>query len=284
MEQVIDKWDEILETARIEFDIADTSFNTWLKPLKTHSINNDTLFVIVPKENKQVLNFIEKKYAEPIQVCVTEVTGTLYNIQFVVEDETTVPEDENTDSINKVETRFSDLSLNPNYTFESFVVGNNNRFAYSAALAVAESPGEVYNPLFLYGGAGLGKTHLMQSIAHFIKKNNPNAIVRYVPSETFTNELIEAIRNNNQNALIKFREKYRNIDALLIDDIQFIIGKEATQEEFFHTFNILHTAKKQIVISSDKPPKDIALLDEEAKSNDWSKKALAIINLIKKDE
>ena len=161
-------------------------------------------------------------------------------------------------------------ALNPNYTFDTFVVGNNNKLAYAASLAVAESPGEVYNPLFLYGGVGLGKTHLMHSIAHFIQTNNPSMKVLYVSSEIFTNELIDSIRNGNNSSMNKFRDKYRNIDVLLIDDIQFIIGKESTQEEFFHTFNELHMAKKAIIISSDKPPKDMETLEERIRSRfEW---------------
>ena len=150
------------------------------------------------------------------------------------------------------------------------MVGNNNKFAHAAALAVAESPGKMYNPLFIYGGAGLGKTHLMHSIAHFILSQQPDMKVIYVTSESFTNELIEAIRNGNNTAITTFREKYRNVDVLLIDDIQFIIGKEATQEEFFHTFNELHGNKKQIIISSDKPPKEIETLEARLRSRfEW---------------
>ena len=166
--------------------------------------------------------------------------------------------------------RCEEAHLNPKYTFDSFIVGSNNKFAQAAALAVAESPGDTYNPLFIYGGAGLGKTHLMHSIAHYIIDNNENSKVLYVTSEEFTNELIETIRNGNNSAMSKFREKYRNIDVLLVDDIQFIIGKESTQEEFFHTFNSLHSAKKQIIISSDKPPKDMEILEERFRSRfEW---------------
>lgn len=148
-------------------------------------------------------------------------------------------------------------NLNPNYTFDTFVVGNNNRFAHSASLAVAESPGEAYNPLYIYGGPGLGKTHLMHSIGHFIIDQNPDTKVLYVTSEEFTNEVIESIRNGNSSAMTKFRDKYRTVDVLMIDDIQFIIGKESTQEEFFHTFNTLQTQGKQIILTSDKPPKEM---------------------------
>ena len=168
---------------------------------------------------------------------------------------------------------FERANLNPKYTFDTFVVGSNNSFAHAASLAVAESPGEAYNPLFIYGGVGLGKTHLMHSIAHFILENDPSKNVLYVTSETFTNELIEALKSGktgSELAMTKFREKYRNNDVLLIDDIQFIIWKESTQEEFFHTFNHLHVSGKQIIISSDKPPKDIETLEARLRTRfEW---------------
>ena len=196
----------------------------------------------------------------------------VYEVEFVLE------KDINNSNRTKGSTRFEvnpeceKANLNSKYTFDTFVVGGNNKFAHSAALAVAESPGEIYNPLFLYGGVGLGKTHLMHSIAHFIINNNPNAKVLYVTSETFTNEVIETIRigNNSPTAMSKFREKYRNVDVLLLDDVQFIIGKESTQEEFFHTFNQLHGEKKQIILSSDRPPKDMETLEERLRSRfEW---------------
>lgn len=157
-------------------------------------------------------------------------------------------------------------NLNPEYTFDTFVVGSNNKLAHSAALAVADAPGQVYNPLFIYGGAGLGKTHLMHSIGHYVLNNKPDTKILYVDSEQFTNEVIESIRSGNATSMKNLRDKYRNVDILMIDDIQFIIGKESTQEEFFHTFNALHSMGKQIILSSDKPPKEMETLDERFKS------------------
>ena len=276
MDKILEKWDKILQEVKEEYELTDVSFNTWLKPLTVSEVQNDKLYILVPLE-KMARDFIEKKYLLPIKVAVANQTGKDYDIEFILpEQEKNIKSSYN---IPKTTTNnISDsLNLNPNYTFDTFVVGNNNRMAQAASLAVAESPGEVYNPLFLYGGVGLGKTHLMHSIAHFIHSNRPDAKILYVSSETFTNELIDAIRNgkNNSNggntaALSKFREKYRNIDVLLIDDIQFIIGKESTQEEFFHTFNELRDARKQIVISSDKPPKDMETLEERIRSRfEW---------------
>ena len=277
MDKILEKWDKILQEVKEEYEMTDVSFNTWLKPLTVSEVNNDKLYILVPLE-KMARDFIEKKYMLPIKVAVVNQTGKDYDIEFILpEQEKKIKSSYHTASAQTMSDNISDnLNLNPNYTFDTFVVGNNNRMAQAASLAVAENPGEVYNPLFLYGGVGLGKTHLMHSIAHFIHSNRPDAKILYVSSETFTNELIDAIRNGknsnggNTAALSKFREKYSNIDVLLIDDIQFIIGKESTQEEFFHTFNELRDARKQIVISSDKPPKDMETLEERIRSRfEW---------------
>lgn len=224
------------------------------------------------------VEYIEKKYLLPLKVCISEITGTDYEVVFISEDDSRISEIRNM-SIEathkkRSKTASEKAGLNPKYTFDTFVVGGNNNFAHAASLAVAESPGEVYNPLFLYGDVGLGKTHLMHSIAHFILNKNSKKKVLYVTSETFTNELIEALKNGktakNESAMAEFRDKYRNNDVLLIDDIQFIIGKESTQEEFFHTFNHLHTSGKQIIISSDKPPKDIETLEARLRTRfEW---------------
>ncbi|SCP96448.1 chromosomal replication initiator protein DnaA [Anaerobium acetethylicum] len=267
MDLILEKWDEILETLRKEHELSDVSFKTWLQPLKVHAVQNDTVTVLVPTE-QMGLNYISKKYMLPLKVAISEVTGQDYEIELILPEQTKTKEVKSLKP--QINENIEKANLNPKYTFETFVVGSNNSFANAASLAVAESPGEVYNPLFLYGGVGLGKTHLMHSIAHFILEKNPQTKVLYVTSEYFTNELIEAIRNGNNTAMAKFREKYRNIDVLLIDDVQFIIGKESTQEEFFHTFNDLHGAKKQIILSSDKPPKDMETLEARLRSRfEW---------------
>lgn len=268
MNIIYEKWDEILETVKTEHELSDVSFKTWLKPLTIHSIDDQVVTILVPSQQVG-LNYISKKYALPLKVAISELTGSDYDIKFVLPEDIQNVEKEVPVSTN-YNTSMEMANLNPKYTFDTFVVGSNNKFAHAASLAVAESPGEIYNPLFLYGGVGLGKTHLMHSVAHFILERNPSTKILYTTSEEFTNELIEAIRNGNNTAMTKFREKYRNIDVLLIDDIQFIIGKESTQEEFFHTFNSLHSAKKQIIISSDKPPKDMEILEERFRSRfEW---------------
>ena len=268
MNIIYEKWDEILETVKTEHELSDVSFKTWLKPLTIHSIDDQVVTLLGPSQQVG-LNYISKKYALPLKVAISELTGSDYDIKFVLPEDIQNVEKEVPVSTN-YNTSMEMANLNPKYTFDTFVVGSNNKFAHAASLAVAESPGEIYNPLFLYGGVGLGKTHLMHSVAHFILERNPSTKILYTTSEEFTNELIEAIRNGNNTAMTKFREKYRNIDVLLIDDIQFIIGKESTQEEFFHTFNSLHSAKKQIIISSDKPPKDMEILEERFRSRfEW---------------
>ena len=274
LKKLQEKWDDILNFLKKEHEVSDVSFTTWLLPLKLYSYENDTLYLLVPE--KEFLNYVKKKYARLLQISIEEVTGISCEVAFIAEDDVTRKEPEPESSL--IGRSAQDVSLeaiqnanlNPRYTFDTFVVGANNNLAHAASLAVAESPGEIYNPLFIYGGVGLGKTHLMHSIAHFILKNNPKAKILYVTSEKFTNELIDAIRNKNNISTTEFRETYRNNDVLLIDDIQFIIGKESTQEEFFHTFNALYESKKQIIISSDKPPKEIETLEERLRSRfEW---------------
>ena len=263
MNVVEEKWPEIIEHLRVEHELSNVSFSTWIQPLKVFNVVDNTVYILV-NMNASV-DYIEKKYLLPLKVCIAEITGIEYEVVFLSED------DERMDNLRsmtstrtekrRTKTAAEKAGLNPKYTFDTFIVGTNNNFAHAASLAVAESPGEVYNPLFLYGGVGLGKTHLMHSIAHFILDFNPNKKVVYVTSETFTNELIHALKNGKESSMTDFREKYRNTDVLLIDDIQFLIGKESTQEEFFHTFNQLHTSGKQIIISSDRPPKEIETLE-----------------------
>ena len=274
MNLVKEKWDDIIQKLKIEYDIYDVSFKTWILPLKVHEETESTISIIAP--SRAHIDFIMKKYLLYLQVCIEEITGIEYEIKLITEEDSGSISTE--DTIKKTSNKmnlFEQANLNPKYTFDTFVVGGNNNFAHAASLAVAESPGEIYNPLFLYGGVGLGKTHLMHSIAHFILERDPSKKVLYVTSETFTNELIDALKSgkssgSNESAITAFREKYRNIDVLLIDDIQFIIGKESTQEDFFHTFNHLHAAHKHIIISSDKPPKDIETLEARLRTRfEW---------------
>lgn len=279
---VVEKWEEILNFFKNEYDIANVSFNSWIKPLQIHSVEKNMVTLLF-KENDAMIEYIRKKFYLPLMVSIQEITGEDLDVEFVTpaeidkrakqskEKETKEPAVPHNaaPASNKnllINNKKIEANLNPNYTFENFVVGGNNNYAHAYALAVAESPAEMYNPLFIYGGVGLGKTHLMHSIGNFILDKAPDTKVRCVTSEIFTNELINAIRSENQSAIMEFRNKYRNIDILLIDDIQFVIGKERSQEEFFHTFNSLYEANKQIVISSDKPPKDMSTLEERLKS------------------
>ena len=273
MHIIQEKWSDILNMIKIEHDVSDVSYSAWLEPLKVYKVEGNVVTIIVTN-GSMALSYINKKYILPLKVAIAETTGEDYEISLVlpeeIKEEVVQPPAASAAAPVSLNENIEKANLNPRYTFDTFVVGNNNKMAHAASVAVAESPGEAYNPLFIYGGVGLGKTHLMHSIAHFVLQKNPSAKVLYVTSEYFTNELIDSIRNGNNSTMSKFREKYRNIDVLLIDDIQFIIGKESTQEEFFHTFNSLHGAKKQIVISSDKPPKDMEILEDRLRSRfEW---------------
>ena len=270
MNTVIEKWEEILNTVKSEYEVTDVPFNTWLKPLKVYEVDGNLITVIVPSEQAGIgVNYISKRYKIPLQVTICVLTGMEEcEVRFVLEKDLPKKNEKNTSYDKQVQdTRYEEAHLNPKYTFDTFVVGSNNKFAQAAALAVAESPGDTYNPLFIYGGAGLGKTHLMQSIAHYILQHNSNMKVLYVSSNQFTNEIIEAIAKKTTE---EFRNKYRKVDVLLIDDIQYLIGKDATQNEFFDTFNALHDEGKQIILSSDKPPKEIKTLDVRYRSRfEW---------------
>ena len=276
MNIVTKNWNEIIHKLKIEHGLSDVSFKTWISPLEVYDVIDSTVYILVPL--KASVDYITQKYLLPFQVCIAEITGQEFEVKFITLDEsdkisklTNNKEDSPKKSIIQADI-FEQANLNPKYTFDTFVVGGNNNFAHAASLAVAESPGEVYNPLFLYGGVGLGKTHLMHSVAHFILERDPNKKVLYVTSETFTNELIEALKSgrSSNEPMSAFKKKYRDIDVLLVDDIQFIIGKESTQEEFFHTFNHLHSNGKQIIISSDKPPKDIETLEARLRTRfEW---------------
>ena len=275
LELLKEKWDKILESIRDDNELSNVAFKTWLLPLKVFRIEGNILKITAPFE--QAATYVENKYKTFLYVAVAEAMGEEYEIRIITEDEALKEKPLEPETPKKAAAapapkvaEEQKTNLNPRYTFDTFVIGSNNRFAHAAALAVAESPGKEYNPLFLYGGVGLGKTHLMHSVAHYILQQDPTKKVLYVTSEVFTNELIDSIRNGNNNSMTAFREKYRNIDVLLIDDVQFIIGKESTQEEFFHTFNALHSANKQIIISSDRPPKDMETLEARLQSRfEW---------------
>ncbi len=255
-------WPRTLDLLRNE--LTEISYNTWIKTIEPMSINSNTIDLGVPTDfNRGIL---VSRYSDLIKNALKQVTAREFDINIRVPSEEPTKRPANSSELAAV----SELSfsiLNPKYTFDTFVIGNSNRLAHAASVAVAEAPAKAYNPLFLYGGVGLGKTHLMHAIGHYILKQNPTTKVLYVSSEKFTNELINAIKDDKNE---EFRAKYRNIDVLLIDDIQFIAGKERTQEEFFHTFNALYEANKQIIISSDRSPKEITTLEERLRSRfEW---------------
>ncbi|MCT4507231.1 MAG: chromosomal replication initiator protein DnaA [Tepidibacter sp.] len=249
-------WENSLKLIKTELTPA--SFNAFFSPIEPLKITSNTILLSVP--NDFTKGILEARYMNLIESSINQISSSKYKIKFIL-DEEELRNFEN-ENVPKVEVP-SYSNLNPKYTFDTFVIGNSNRFAHAACVAVAEAPARAYNPLFLYGGVGLGKTHLMQAIGHHILSHTKNAKVVYVSSEKFTNELINSIKDDRNE---EFRNKYRNVDVLLVDDIQFIAGKERTQEEFFHTFNTLHEANKQIIISSDRPPKEIPTLEDRLRS------------------
>lgn len=267
--QLKEIWEKTLNILKGE--LTEVSFNTWIKSAEPISISEDTIKLGVP--NIFTKEILETKYKDLLINAIKLICSKKYNIEFLILSEDQIEEEIKKDTVKQIQKNNLSVSdemtatLNPKYTFNSFVIGNSNRFAHAASLAVAESPARAYNPLFIYGGVGLGKTHLMHAIGHYILQNNPKAKVVYVSSEKFTNELINSIKDDKN---VEFRNKYRNVDVLLIDDIQFIAGKERTQEEFFHTFNALHEANKQIILSSDRPPKEIPTLEDRLRSRfEW---------------
>lgn len=276
-----DTWQSIL--SELEKDLSKPSFDTWFKSTNLLAIEDNQLAIVVPNEFAK--DWLQKKYYDLIQNKASVILNknNLSLLFLTLEEEKAYSAGDiinsaasnnkqplnNRTNLNAFTNQddYGLSTLNPKYVFDTFIVGNGNRFAHAASLAVAEAIAKAYNPLFIYGGVGLGKTHLMHAIGHYVLQNQKNCRVMYVSSEKFTNELINAIKDDKT---VKFRNKYRNIDVLLIDDIQFLAGKEATQEEFFHTFNALHEANKQIVISSDRPPKDIPTLEDRLRSRfEW---------------
>ncbi|WP_035293156.1 chromosomal replication initiator protein DnaA [Clostridium sp. KNHs214] len=260
-------WEKTLNI--IKGELTEVSFNTWIKSIIPISIDRNSLKLGVP--NNFTKEILENRYKNLISNAVKLIGSKSYDIEFIIASEEAVDAQPKEQIKQEQSTIIANpeitSTLNPKYTFDSFVIGNSNRFAHAASLAVAESPAKAYNPLFIYGGVGLGKTHLMHAIGHYVLENNPNSKVVYVTSEKFTNELINSIKDDKN---VEFRNKYRNVDILLIDDIQFIAGKERTQEEFFHTFNALHEANKQIILSSDRPPKEIPTLEDRLRSRfEW---------------
>ncbi|MGB6876624.1 MAG: chromosomal replication initiator protein DnaA [Candidatus Acidiferrales bacterium] len=256
----MNSWDKILQ--HMERRVNAHSFSTWFRPTRLEAAESDRLLIRVPTPIFR--KRLTQTYGDLLQAVLAEVGMATTRLDFIcAENEvaSTVPAQA------KLDFDSSNHQLNPRYTFETFVVGSSNQFAHAAALAVAEQPSRSYNPLFLYGGVGLGKTHLMHAIGHLIKRRNPAARLTYVSAEKFTNEVIAAVRFDRMSA---FRDRFRTMDILLVDDIQFIAGKERTHEEFFHTFNALYEQQKQIVISSDCPPKEISAIEERLRSRfEW---------------
>ena len=219
MDNIKERWSEIKELVRREYNLSDISFHTWVEPLLFHNVVDNVVNIIIPSDHAHALNYISSKYKIFFQITIAEMFNHEYDVAFILEKDISPDiSDEVPYPNSSLNTNYENANLNPKYKFDTFVVGSNNRFAHSASLAVAESPGEAYNPLYLYGGPGLGKTHLMHSIGHFILEQNPDMKVLYVTSEVFTNEVIESIRSGNAASMTKLREKYRTVDVLMVDD------------------------------------------------------------------
>ncbi len=267
-------WDDTL--THLELNLSPQHFSTWIKPLKLVKIEQDMVYLEVP--NRFVLDWVKENYSKLIQKILSELSAVTYRLQFsidtksreTIQNKTTGKEIEKPVAIKEktnISNHSADINLNRKYTFDEFVAGSSNQFAYAAAMAVANNPATTYNPLFIYGGVGLGKTHLVNAIGNAILKKSPQTRICYYTSEKFMNELINSLRYNRMD---DFRNKFRSMDVILIDDIQFIAGKERTQEEFFHTFNALYESHKQIIVTSDKFPKDIPGLEERLRSRfEW---------------
>jgi len=266
LENIADLWAQVL--MNIKKKVSKPSFDTWLRSTEAYSLKGDTITVSAP--NAFAREWLEGQYSQLISGLLYEIIGEELNVKFIIPPD---QEEEKKEVVNNKPKKkdepvelFQNM-LNSKYTFDTFVIGSGNRFAHAASLAVAEAPANAYNPLFIYGGVGMGKTHLMHAIGHYVLEHNPTAKVVYLSSEKFTNEFINSIRDNKAE---DFRNKYRSVDVLLIDDIQFLAGKESTQEEFFHTFNTLHEESKQIIIASDRPPKEIPTLEDRLRSRfEW---------------
>lgn len=238
-------------------NLTDTAISTWFEDCEPVEIDGSTLVLKTSSDFKR--DIIVKRFAETIKNAMSDIFSTEFTVKVLTEDELGDYEERKADN--------DPLPEMAGYTFDRFIVGNSNKFAHNAAVAVAHKPGSAYNPLFIYGNSGLGKTHLLLAIGQYIRENNPGAKIAYIKGDEFTNQLLKSIKEGTGE---EFRMKYRNVDLFLVDDIQFIAGKQATQEEFFHTFNSLYSANKQIIISSDKPPKDMEILDERFRSRfEW---------------
>jgi chromosomal replication initiator protein len=256
-------WQKVL--GQLKSKVNPQSYQTWLRPTRFSHTEDDAIVVRVP--NREFQDWIQEHFGTLVKEAIHELEPDFHRIRFVFDERAEAKTPKSNGEVKPLQTQLDfdsvDHRLNARYTFDTFVVGSCNQFAHAAARAVAEAPAKAYNPLFLYGGVGLGKTHLMQAVGHLIKAREKDARLAYVSSEEFTNEVITSLRYDK---MVSFRDKYRNIDVLLLDDIEFIAGKERTQEEFFHTFNTLYEAQKQVVISSDQPPKEIAGLEERLRS------------------